>query len=119
MATATLPNEGATLSKDKLNGLDHDFILNLVGETRQRNLYGPKLMDFIESDEAAINPAETWPIEFGQKNAATMYQGFLKAAKDAKLTEVLRIIQSDGAVYILHNERVAILAQQAADDDNE
>lgn len=97
-----------------MKGLDADLIQSLMAKSRSRNTYGPKLADFVESDEAAINPAEVWPVEFGGKEATTLYQGFNLAAKKAGLTDTILVKQSDGAVFILHKERVAGLLEAAA-----
>jgi hypothetical protein len=96
-----------------MKGLSPELILDLMSKGRTRNTYGPKLVEFCESDEAAINPAEVWPIEFGKKEATTLYQGFLTASKKANLTDTIMVKQSDGHVFILHKERVNIkLAEQ-------
>lgn len=89
-----------------MKGLSADIISQLMANSRSKNTYGPKLIEFVESDEAAINPAEVWPIEFGKKEASTLYQGFLGAAKKADLTETVMVKQSDGMVFLLHKERV-------------
>lgn len=110
-----------------MKGLTNELITTLMGNTRSKNVYGPKLMSFIsDSDEAAINPAEVWPIEFGQKKVTALYQGFLNAAKAAELTDTILVKQYDGAVYLLHKERVALALnpEDAADveadtEDNE
>lgn len=91
-----------------IKGLDPKMIAELMGNSRSRNVYGPKLMTFIESDEAAINPAEVWPVDFGQKKATALYQGFLNAAKSAELTDTVLVKQYDGGVYLLHKERAAV-----------
>ena len=76
-------------------------------------------MEFINSDEAGINPAEAWPMEFGKKQASTLYQGFLTAAKKADVANDIRILQNDGNVFLLHKERAAVLAGVATTDDDE
>lgn len=99
----------ATNGTPEFKGLSASEIGALLAKSRTRNAYGPKLIEFMESDEAGINPAEVWP-EFAGKNATTLYQGFMNAAKkaDPPLTDVLLIKQSDENVYILHKERVAL-----------
>lgn len=89
-----------------MEGLSPDLIASLMAKSRTRNQYGPKLLEFMDSDEAAINPADVWPSEFGNKNPSTMYQGFRKAAEVAGLSDQLRISQLDDNVFILHLERV-------------
>lgn len=89
-------------------GLSSEKITELMGAGRARNAYGPKLVTFMESDEAAINPVEVWPIEFQAKQASTLYQGFLTAVKKAGLEDQVLVKQNDGNVYLLHKERVAI-----------
>lgn len=90
--------------------LTPDMIEAILGKSRSRNVYGPKLLEFVnESDEAGINPREAWPTEFKSKQASTMYQGFMKAVNEADLTETVLIKQSDGEVFILHKQRMALL----------
>jgi hypothetical protein len=111
MSTATMEATGS------MAGLSNDMILKLMAGGRARNAYGPKLKLFLDSDEAAINPAEVWPIEFGQKKATTLYQGFNTAIKEAGLNDTVQIKQSDGQVFLLHTERVALLFTQDTDDE--
>jgi hypothetical protein len=95
----------------KMKGLSTDLILKLAAGGRARNAYGPKLESFVNSDEAAIEPKENWPVEFSQKKATALYQGFLTAVKNAELGELIQVKQSDGHVYLLHKERVAALSE--------
>jgi hypothetical protein len=104
------------MSESNFVGLPPELIEKLMGESRQRNTYGPKLLDFINSDEAGINPAEAWPLEFGKKNASTLYQGFLTAAKKAEVADQIRILQNDGSVFILHKERAGLAVNGATDE---
>lgn len=101
-----------------LKGLTSDKVAELMANSRQRNAYGPKLIEFCESDEAAVNPSETWPVEFAGKKASTMYQGFRNAAEKAGLQDTILIKLSDDAVYILHKGRVSVLMQPAEENGN-
>jgi hypothetical protein len=95
-----------------MEGISNDLIAELLAKGRTRNQYGPKLLEFCESDEAAINPRDVWPIEFGNKNTSTMYQGFRKAMIDGKLEDILQISQLNDEMFILHKERVALVQAQ-------
>lgn len=97
-----------TPTTSNMTGLDSDFIKSLMGKSRNRNAYGPRLLEFMESDEAGINPADVWP-EFAEKQATTLYQGFMLAAKRAEVQDQLLIKQYDDKCFILHKERVAIM----------
>lgn len=100
-----------------MNGLSEDQIKDLLGKARGRNVYGPKLIEFMESDEAAINPKDTWPAEFQNKSASALYQSFRQAADKAGVADQLQISQVSGEVFILHKEKVAVvLAGPTADD---
>lgn len=93
--------------------LSMDEITKLVAGGRARNAYGPKLASFYEGDDAAINPAEFWPVEFGAKEASTLYQGFLGAIKKADLEGKVVVKQSDGKVFLMNMEKInAIMAAQ-------
>jgi len=102
-----------------MKGLPDQFINELMANTRSRNVYGPKLVEFCESDEAAINPAEVWPVEFAGKKASTLYQGFRTAAEKADISDLVLIKQSDDSVFILHKERVALVMAAANGDTAE
>ena len=107
------------MDTNAIKGLDPKMIAELMGNSRSRNVYGPKLLTFVESDEAAINPAEVWPIDFGSKKTTALYQGFLNAAKNAELTDVVLVKQYDGGVYLLHKERANVAINPPADDDTD
>lgn len=97
---------------NELKGISADKLSELMGKARTRNTYGPKLLEFMESDEAGINPAEVWPMEFGEKLTTTLYQGFMNAAKKSDLKDKIKILQSDDNVFILHNERAAVAREE-------
>jgi hypothetical protein len=101
----------------EMKGISADLISDLMAKGRSKNVYGPKFAEWFESDEAAINPAEVWPLEFGRKEASTIYQGFLGAAKKANLQDAVMIKQSDGAVFLLHKERVNLLLTASNGDE--
>jgi hypothetical protein len=123
---------------EKAMSLSKDKIKMLYQTRRVKGLYEDKLGEFIESDEAAINPYEVWPFEFPQyvakhtedgveveatgKSPTTVYQGFRNAAN--KLPEALSsdidVIQRDGEVYVCLKSRVElVLADEASEDDEE
>lgn len=99
------------MASTTIQGLPADLIKDLMGSTRNRNVYGPKLLEFVESDEPGINPSESWPLEFGGKNPTTLYQGFIKAAKDAKVSDTVKIIKREDSVFILHMERARVAVE--------
>lgn len=88
--------------------LSDDEIFGLLGKGRARNAYLPKIEIFVgESDEPAINVKDTWPVEFGQKEPSTLYQGFLAAIKKAGLEDTILVKRDGEKVYLWHNERIA------------
>lgn len=95
----------------ELKGLDASKIGELLAGTRTRNQYGPLLMEFMESDEAAINPAETWPL-LKDKKPSSLYQGFRNAADKAGISDEILVKLSDDNVFILHKERVRLVMEQ-------
>lgn len=102
------PTNGATNNGSGMKGLSPELILKLMAKGRSRNTYGPKLIEFVESDEAAINPREVWPVEFTGKEASTLYQGFRTATNKANLVDTIEVKQSDGEVFLLHKARVEL-----------
>lgn len=101
-----------------LKGLPADMITDLMGKSRTRNQYGPKLVEFDASDEAGVNPAEAWPLDFGNKSAGTLYQGFRTAIEKNGLADMISLRKQDDAVFLLHNERVRILRESLLDEAN-
>lgn len=96
-----------------MQGLPPEMIADLMANSKSRNVYGPKLLEFCESDEAAINPAESWPVEFGTKKATSLYQSFNSHIKKAELTEIVQCKLYNDTVFLLHLERVAtVMAAQ-------
>lgn len=111
-----MSTNGTPASAPALKGLPADLIANLMATSRTRNAYGPKLVEFDNSDEAAINPAEAWPIDFGGKKTSTLYQGFRLAIEKADLKDKITVKLSDDSVFLLHNERVHILLAAEAEE---
>lgn len=92
-----------------MTGLSADKIAELLAG-RQRGQYEPKLEEFLSSDEAGIDPRQVWPLEFGKKEASSIYQGFNTARKKLETPDVIRITRQENEVFILHVERAALLA---------
>jgi len=101
----------------QFQGLDPKMIDQLMSNTRSRNTYGPKLLEFHESDEAGINVREVW-VEFKNKKVTALYQGFMNAVKNAEMEDDILVKQYDGQVYLLHKQR-AIVALSPADETAE
>lgn len=99
-------------------GLDLDFINKLMVSGNKRNQYGPKVVDFDNSDEGGVNVVSAWP-EFAEKSPETLYQGFMNAVKKAKLEEVIFVRKHDGNVFLLHQGRVTLKAKPATDTDTD
>jgi hypothetical protein len=97
----------ATNGNGAVKGLSSDFINELMAGAKTR-AYGPKLLEFMESDEAGCNPRDNWPLEFGDKTATALMQSFKNAAKKAGIEEQLTFIKRENDVFIIHNERAAV-----------
>lgn len=114
MTTATEKAVTPTNGHKPLAGaLDFSKIQELMGKGRVRGVYEAKLAIFVDSDEPAINVAETWSMEFSKKPATTLYQGFNNLLNKLDLKATIEVKQSDGQVYLLHNERIAVLRAAA------
>lgn len=94
-------------------GLPPELITKLMSESRTA-AYGPRLLEFVESDEAGINPREAWPVEFKGKTATAIYQSFKGAVKKASLQDMITVIKREDDVFLMHNERVAAIHAEAA-----
>jgi hypothetical protein len=97
-------------------GLTPDQIQGLLAKKRVKGLYEEKLTFlYSDSDEAGVDVKEQWPVEFGQKSATTLYQGFSNAAKKLDLEDAVDVINRDGHVFILVTTRAnLVIAEQAA-----
>jgi len=99
-------------------GLTLEQIMELQSKKRIKGLYEDKLYDLMnKSDEPGIDPAEEWPLDFGQKQASTLYQGFRNAAEKLQIADQVEILQRDNHVFILVKSRVA-LALLPSDETN-
>jgi hypothetical protein len=97
----------------EITGISVDLIAELMANSRNRNVYGPKLIEFMESDEAGINPAEVWPLECNGK-ASSVYQGFITAVKKAELQDVVMVKRHEESVFLIHRERAGLAVTEAA-----
>ena len=98
-----------------MKGLDPSVIAGLMSSGRTRGIYGKCLLQFVEeSDEPGINPREVWPLEFSGKTVEAMYQSFNGAKNKAGLEDVLTIRRDKTDLYILHNERAAVVVAELA-----
>ena len=85
-------------------------IAELMAKKRTKGVYEDKLnILYTESDEAGVDVAEQWPLEFSGKNATTLYQGFSNAAKKLEIEDAVDIVNRDGHVFILVKTRVALV----------
>lgn len=108
---------------DNTNGkpgvLTIEQIIALRQNTRVRGVYPEKLVEFENSDDAVIIPAEVWPLEFGGKSASTLSQGFKGAIKTAKAEDTFQVSTSDGVCYLYHKERVNLLMAEYSAESEE
>jgi hypothetical protein len=96
-------------------GLTPEQIKGLMAKKRTKGIYDERLMEVYESDEAGVDVAETWPVDFSEKSATTLYQGFSNAAKRLEMEDAVDIVNRDGHVFILIKTRVAlVLAETTA-----
>lgn len=105
-------------NRNVMKGLSKDFLTELASKSRSKNVYGPKLLTWInDSDEAGIDVQEVWPMEFAAKKPTALYQGFLNAVKSADLEGLVQVKNFDGKVYLLHKERVALITGESEIED--
>ena len=90
-------------------GLTPEQIKGLMAKKRTKGIYDERLMEVYESDEAGVDVAETWPVDFSEKSATTLYQGFSNAAKRLEMEDAVDIVNRDGHVFILVKTRVALV----------
>jgi hypothetical protein len=99
-------------------GLNQDQIKALYAGRRVKGLYEDRTIEFIESDELGVEPMDQWPLDFGDKSATTVFQGFRNAIKKGELTGVVDVMQRGGKVFICHRERCGIPAGVTVEDEN-
>lgn len=105
-------------------GLNPAELQKLLASGRSRNMYGPKLVEFEQSSEAAVDvlSIDHWH-DLKGKEPATLYQGFTNALNKAKLTDVIEVKRVKDNVFLLHKERVklalATLANNAASNTDD
>lgn len=99
-----------------MQGIPPELVASLMAGGRSRNTYGPKLLEFVESDEPGINPREVWPVEFAQKKVETLYQGFMLAVNKAELRDQVIVRKHGEDLFLLHSERALAVAAAASED---
>jgi hypothetical protein len=89
--------------------LSPEKIQELLANKRTKGLYESHL-NFVmtESDEPGFDPAEDWPLDFSNKSATTMYQGFRNAAEKLQVADQVEILQRDNHVFILVKSRLEL-----------
>ena len=100
--------------------MDPNKIRELLSQAKApKGVYASCFVEFMNSDEPAINPAETWPQYFGDRKASAMVQSFRIAAKTAKAEKDVTITQVGDELYLIHNERarVVVAALDNTDED--
>jgi hypothetical protein len=86
-----------------------DEVNDLLANTKTKGAYRQAVEDFIDSDEIAVNPAETWPELFGNKTATAMYQSFNNAIQKMNgAAEQVELRKREDAVYLLHKGRIQL-----------
>lgn len=105
-------------TKKLAGGLPPELINTLLAKSKTRNQYGPKLVEFDASDEAAVNVVDAWP-EFAEKNTATLYQGFKNALDKTDLNDMVQVRKYEDNVFLLHKERVAVLRGESVEDTDD
>jgi hypothetical protein len=97
-------------------GLTAEQIQGLYAKRRVKGLYALRLNELMESDEPGVDPMEQWPVDFGGKNATTIYQGFRNAAEklgySLEADGQLDIMQRDEHVFILVTERCQLVLNE-------
>jgi len=94
-------------------GLAFDKIQELMGKGRLVGVYPRCTQEFVDSDDPGVDVQEAWPMEFGKKNATTLYQGFRSVVtKDDELAKTILVKQDDGHVYLMHTGRIAVMKEK-------
>ncbi len=100
----------------QFKGLEDADILALMA-TRTRNQYAPKAVEFLKSDEKAINVKDVWPLEFGEKSAASLYQGFKTAvSKDDAVKDLIFVKKHEDNVFLINTEKLEMIRNAAVEE---
>jgi hypothetical protein len=89
-------------------------IEEIMAKGRIKGVYEAKLPIFIESDDPAIDVAETWPLEFGKKQATTLYQGFNNLVNKLDLKDTIMVKKDEDRVLLIHLGRVQAMREALA-----
>jgi hypothetical protein len=107
----TTSNGKATASTKTMVPMTLEEIEELMGKGRIKGVYEAKLPIFIESDDPAIDVAETWPLEFGKKQASTLYQGFNNLVNKLDLKDTIMVKRDGERVVLVHLGRVQAMRE--------
>jgi hypothetical protein len=100
-----------------MKGLSSNEVAELLATAKGRKgIYGPKLMEFFNGDELAINPRDVWPEEFAKVKIANLSQNFRNAAIKAKILDLIEFRTKGDDLFILHTERAKLAVAQLSED---
>lgn len=96
-----------------MKGLNPAEVAQLLSQpTGKKGIYGPKLMDFFNGDELAINPRDVWPTEFKDVKIVNLAQNFRNAATKAKILDLIQLRVVGDNLFIVHVERANLAVLQ-------
>jgi hypothetical protein len=101
-------------NNNSMPGLSNELIEQLLAQGRDRNLYGPKIVEFEKSGLNGVDVMEHWPI-FATKVSGGMkinsiVLGFRKAASDAKV-DWLVVKALDNHVFLINTSKVVLTSE--------
>lgn len=104
-----MANENGT----KMVGLPTDLINEIMAHGRDRNFYGPKIVEFEAMEINGVDAMDTWPalkakVDGGMK-VNSVVLGFRKAASDANV-EWLVVKAVEDRVYLINTNLVTVEA---------
>jgi hypothetical protein len=107
-----------------MKGLSFNELQKVRQSGGKRGIYGKRFQEFLDSDELGIEPAASWPIDFGYRTEETpegktpeaISQGFKNVIEKLGLSNVVSVKIADDRVFVWHEERLAVA--EAAEVDS-
>jgi len=94
--------------------MSDDEILAAYAGKSTRGIYEIRTLEWNASDEAGVEPAKMWPMDFGDKTVSALVQSFRNAIAKHELTETVELVQRDGRVFLFNTERVRLIRERKA-----
>lgn len=97
----------------QMEGLDNDFLMSILASGKDRNVYGPKIVEFDELGVNGVDVLERWPVlqskVAGGMKLSSVALGFRNKLKEQEITHIV-VKQVEDKVFLINMNLVKVAA---------